>query len=170
MSDFTGTPVNTVMFDAFLSLIVGLLVFAGTQAINAVFAISVTALYIAYAIPIVARFTGKNNFKPGPFSLGIFGLPVAVVSVFFMVFLGIAFLFPTTPQTDVQNMNYTIVVLGGVLLLSLVWYYAPVVGGVHWFEGPRANVVLAQPEFEVDNELEKPGSASGKTGTKMDED
>ena len=44
------------------------------------------------------------------------------------------FLFPTTPQTDVENMNYTIVVLGGVLLLSLVWYFAPVVGGINWFK------------------------------------
>jgi amino acid transporter len=55
MSKTTGTPVNTVIFDASLSLVTGLLVFAGPQAINAVFAISVTALYVAYAIPIVAR-------------------------------------------------------------------------------------------------------------------
>lgn len=72
MNDFTGTPVNTVLFDAFFSLLLGLLVFAGEQAINAVFAISITALYIAYAIPIAARFLGDNNFKPGPFNLGIF--------------------------------------------------------------------------------------------------
>ncbi|KAJ7160761.1 amino acid/polyamine transporter I [Mycena filopes] len=177
MSSLTGTPVNTVIFDAFLSLIVGLLVFAGPQAINAVFAISVTALYIAYSIPIVARFTGDNNFKPGPFSLGIFSLPVAMISVLFMLFMGIAFLFPTTPQTDVQNMNYTIVVLGGVLLLSIFWYYAPVVGGVHWFQGPRANIVLAEPELdtsladpELDTESEKHGFDSGKAGpSKMDE-
>ncbi|KAJ7830506.1 amino acid/polyamine transporter I [Mycena olivaceomarginata] len=146
MSKTTGTPVNTVIFDASLSLITGLLVFAGPQAINAVFAISVTALYVAYAIPIVARFAGKNDFKPGPFSLGVFSLPVAIVAVLFMLFMGTVFLFPTTPQTDVQDMNYTIVVLGGVLLLSLVWYYAPVVGGVHWFKGPIANIVLAEAD------------------------
>ena len=37
-------------------------------------------------------------------------------------------------------MNYTVVVLGGVLILSLVWYYFPVYGGVHWFTGPVPNV------------------------------
>lgn len=37
-------------------------------------------------------------------------------------------------------MNYTIVVLGGILVLSLVWYYFPVYGGVHWFTGPVPNV------------------------------
>ncbi|KAJ6619034.1 APC amino acid permease [Mycena sp. CBHHK59/15] len=156
MNSFTRTPVNTVVFDAFFSLILGLLVFAGPQAINAVFAISVTALYIAYAIPIVARFAGNNDFKPGPFNLGVFSLPVAVVSVLFMLFLGIAFLFPTSPQTDVADMNYTIVVLGGVLFLSVVWYYLPVVGGVHWFKGPVATVVLPnEAESEREPELEK---------------
>jgi amino acid transporter len=72
MSKFTKTPVNTVLFDAFFSLLLGLLAFAGPQAINAVFAISVTALYVAYAIPIVARFVGDNDFQPGPFTLGVF--------------------------------------------------------------------------------------------------
>lgn len=72
MDSYTGTPVNTVWFVAFGSIALGLLAFAGDQAINAVFTISTTALYIAYAIPICARFMGKNDFKPGPFSLGRF--------------------------------------------------------------------------------------------------
>ena len=37
-------------------------------------------------------------------------------------------------------MNYTVVVLGSVFILSLVWYYFPVYGGVHWFEGPVPTV------------------------------
>jgi len=57
-----------------------------------------------------------------------------------MIFMDIVFFFPTTPQTDVANMNYTLVVLGGVLCLSVVWYYFPVYGGVHWFTGPVPNV------------------------------
>lgn len=70
MNSYTGTPVNTVVFVAGLALLLGLLAFAGTVAIDAVFAISVTALYIAYAIPISARWLGDNQFKPGPFNLG----------------------------------------------------------------------------------------------------
>lgn len=72
MNSYTKTPVNTVWFCAFFAIILGLLAFAGQQAINAVFSISVIALYVAYAIPIVARFTFNNNFKPGPFNLGVF--------------------------------------------------------------------------------------------------
>jgi amino acid transporter len=72
MNGYTKTPVNTVWFDAGVALLLGLLAFAGTQAINAVFAISVNGLYIAYSIPIAARFLGENDFKPGPFNLGVF--------------------------------------------------------------------------------------------------
>jgi len=140
MNAFTGTPVNSVWFDAVLALVLGLLAFAGTQAINAVFAISVTALYVAYAVPVIARFLCTNDFKPGPFSLGIFGLPIAATAVLFMAFLGTVFLFPATPNTSVANMNYTVVVLGGVLLLSIIWYYFPKYGGVHWFTGPLRTV------------------------------
>jgi hypothetical protein len=67
-------------------------------------------------------------------------LPVAIISVSFMAFMDIVFCFPTTPQTDAPDMNYTAVVLGGTLLLSVLWYYFPVYGGVHWFTGPVPNV------------------------------
>lgn len=163
MNSYTKTPVNSVWYDAGLALALGLLSFAGTQAVNAVFAISVTGLYIAYSIPIAARFLGDNDFKPGPFNLGIFAspflqnmtrfaelilqsLPVGTVSVLFMAFLATVFLFPSTPQTNVATMNYTVVVLGGVMILSVVWYYLPKYGGVHWFRGPISNIGTSSRE------------------------
>ena len=71
MNAYTGTPVNTVWFDCAFAVLVGLLSLLGSMAISAVFTISVTALYVAYIIPIVSRFVFKNDFKPGPFSLGV---------------------------------------------------------------------------------------------------
>ncbi|KAL1938951.1 hypothetical protein VTO73DRAFT_11104 [Trametes versicolor] len=136
MNSFTKTPVNTVWFVAASSIALGLLAFAGDSAINAIFSMSVVALYVAYAIPIAARFLGDNDFAPGPFTLGRFSAPVAVIAVLWMLFMGVVFLFPSSPGPDVADMNYTVVVLGGVLFLSLVWYYFPKYGGVHWFTGP----------------------------------
>lgn len=54
--------------------------------------------------------------------------------------MSVVFLFPTSPAPGVNGMNYTVVVLFGTLFLSLVWYYFPVYGGVHWFTGPVATV------------------------------
>ncbi|PPQ75223.1 hypothetical protein CVT26_008308, partial [Gymnopilus dilepis] len=143
MNSFTKTPVNTVWYDALLSVALGLLVFAGTQAINAVFALSIVSLYYAYAVPIAARFLGDNEFKPGPFYTGIFSIPIGVTAVLFMAFMSTVFLFPTTPQTNVQDMNYTIVVFGGVMILSLIYYYLPKYGGKNWFTGPVSNIDIA---------------------------
>ena len=50
--------------------------------------------------------------------------------------MGIVFMFPSSPQTNSANMNYTVVVDGGVMILALIYYYFPKYGGVHWFTGP----------------------------------
>ncbi|KAL0065445.1 hypothetical protein AAF712_007509 [Marasmius tenuissimus] len=147
MNSYTETPVNTVIFDAAGALLMGLLAFAGDSAITAVFTIGITALYVAYAIPMVARFVGKNDFKPGPFSLGVFSFPVAMIAVVFMLVLGIVFLFPTTPQPTAADMNYSVVVFGGVMVLSVLWYYFPKYGGVHWFTGPVTTISKEAPEL-----------------------
>jgi amino acid transporter len=70
MNSYTKTPVNAVWFCCISSILLGLLVFAGEQAIGAVFALSIVGLYVAYAIPIAARFVFENDYKPGPFNLG----------------------------------------------------------------------------------------------------
>jgi hypothetical protein len=59
-----------------------------------------------------------------------------------MLFLGIVFLFPGGPTADATAMNYSVVVVGGIMILSLLWYYCPKYGGVHWFKGPIPNIEL----------------------------
>lgn len=82
MNTFTGTPVNAVWFDCVLALLIGLLALVGGAAINAVFTIAVTATYVEHVTPIVSRFAFENDFKPGPFSLGVFVSSIPCRSVF----------------------------------------------------------------------------------------
>lgn len=140
INSYTQTPVNTVWFDAVFVLVIGLLAFVSTEAINAVFTIGITASYVSYITPITTRFAFKNGFKPGPFHLGKLSFPIAAIAVSSMVFMIIVFFFPSTPQTTAQEMNYTVVVLGGYMALAISWYYCPVYGSVHWFNGPVANL------------------------------
>jgi len=72
--------------------------------------------------------------------MSVQSFPVAAVAVSWMIFMNIIFFFPTTPQTTAQEMNYTVVVLGGFMSLAIFWYYCPVYGGVHWFNGPVSNL------------------------------
>jgi amino acid permease (GABA permease) len=150
INDYTKTPVNTVWFDTAFVLIVGLLAFVSTAAINAVFTIGLTASYVSYITPITTRFAFKNDFKPGPFHLGKLSFPVAAIAVSSMVFMIIVFFFPSTPQTTAQEMNYTVVVLGGYMTLAIFWYYCPVYGGVHWFNGPIANLTPSMEDGRKD--------------------
>lgn len=155
INGYTRTPVNTVWFDAALALAIGLLAFAGTQAIDAVFTIAVTASYVSYITPIATRFVFKNDFKPGPFNLGRLSFPIATIAVSWMVFMIIIFFFPSTAQINAQAMNYTVVVLGGYMSLSVFWYYCPVYGGVHWFNGPKSNFAPAIKGGDEDSVCER---------------
>ncbi|KAH9021102.1 amino acid/polyamine transporter I [Lactarius deliciosus] len=165
MNSYTKTPVNSVWFSAAGAIALGALVFAGTQAINAVFAISVTALYVAYSIPISARWIWRkeNGWTPGAFSLGAWSGLCAFISVTWMMSMSIVFFFPTTEHTNAQEMNYTVVVLGGVLTLSLIWFYFPVYGGVHWFKGPVRTVEGHAPQkwaTELEQDVKEGGTDS----------
>jgi len=80
---YTQIPANTVWFEAILVISLGFLAFAGAHAISAVLALSVTALYVDYSTPIGARIVSRTSFKPGPFSLGIWG------SKFFFLMLSV---------------------------------------------------------------------------------
>ncbi|KAF9043782.1 amino acid transporter [Hymenopellis radicata] len=134
----TGTPTHAVWTCGALVLLLGAIAFAGPSAIGAVFSLVVTSQYVSYMIPITARFVVKREkeTKPGPFSLGILSLPVAAVAVVWMFFTTVVFMFPLTSAPTVGNMNYTVVVQGGVLVLATIYFYLPRYGGRHWFKGP----------------------------------
>ena len=65
---------------------------------------------------------------------------MAIVALLWMAFSITILMFPTTLTVIGADMNYTVVVLFGTLILSVAWYYCPVYGGVHWFTGPIATI------------------------------
>jgi hypothetical protein len=75
-------------------------------------------------------------------------LPVAMVASLFMSFLSTIVLFPISLHTDMNDMNYTAVILGGIIIISVVCYYFPKYGGVHWFTGPILDINLSSIAME----------------------
>ena len=71
--------------------------------------------------------------------------------------MSIVVMFPTSPDPTADTMNYTVVVLGGVLILALAYFYFPVYGGVYWFEGPVRNI-----SADVVKKMEKAVGGSDK--------
>ncbi|KAL1746178.1 amino acid permease-domain-containing protein [Schizophyllum fasciatum] len=163
MNPRTKTPVLAVCFVALGALLLGLISFAGSVAITAVFTMSVVCQYIGFTVPIVARWVGGTKFVPGPFSLGKLSLPVSIIAASYMTFMIVVFLFPADPAPEAPTMNWSVVVVGGVLLLSLGYYYLPVYGGTHWFTGPVSTIENHGPDIHEHDDAEKRGEA-GKEG------
>jgi len=137
-------------------MLFGLFSFAGSEAIGAVFTMAVVCIFIAFSIPIAARHLGGREFVPGPFTLGklvrklklkpnlffqiqcisIQSAPISFIAVSFMSFIIVIFMFPSNTNPDADTMNYTVVVVGGILGSSVMYYFFPKYGGRYWFTGP----------------------------------
>ncbi|KAG7452001.1 amino acid transporter [Guyanagaster necrorhizus] len=140
INSYTGTPTNCVCVCAFIAALLGLLSFAGTTAIGAIFTMGIACQYVCYCTPVVARFIGGQSFTPGPFNLGRASGPVAFFASAFMIFMIVVLCFPTTPGPAAQDMNYSSVVVGGTIIMASMYYF---VSGRFWFAGP---VVTLQDE------------------------
>ncbi|KAJ7697014.1 hypothetical protein B0H17DRAFT_928678, partial [Mycena rosella] len=134
INSVTGTPVRCVWFSATCAALLGLIIFAGCCRCT------------FHARRRRAIFLGGQPFKKGPFHLGVFSKPVAIIAVLWMWFMAVVLMFPSAPNPSAETMNDTVVVMGGVLFLAAVYYLFPNYGGRHWFQGPVSNAQLDQDE------------------------
>lgn len=140
----TKTPVNAVLLNATLGILMCLLILAGYVAIGALFSIGAIAQFVAFALPIAIRvFFVGNRFRKGPWHLGPFGPYIGGLGVSFVLLMVPILCLPSVTGSDLtpELMNWTCLVWGGPMLAVLVWW---VVDAHRWFTGPRVNVEHAQ--------------------------
>ncbi len=120
----------------------------------AVVTIGVVGLYVAFAIPIFLRWRAGDSFAQGSWNLGNKWKWMAPVAVAEIVITSIIALLPGSPAAVPWNssfawryVNYTPIVVFGVLLAITIWWYA---SAKNWFTGPRTTIDL--PEGVVDAE------------------
>nr|GAT56559.1 predicted protein [Mycena chlorophos] len=132
-----AVPGYAVWFVMFWSAILGLLGFS-VAALTSLAGASVIGLYTSYAAPIFLRITsGRDKLRPGPFSLGRWGVPIGVVAVSWVSFVVVFLVFPAGQTVDAVSMNYAVVIIGSVFIFaSLSW----VTSARHWFRGPVRTV------------------------------
>ena len=136
----TQTPVNAVWFNTSLGILMTLLIFGGTYAIAAIFSIAAVAAFVAFTIPIFIRiFFVGNRFRPGPWNLGRFSLPIGCCACAFVMLMVPILCFPALTGADLsaQGMNWTVVVYGGPMTCAMIWW---VVDARKWFNGPKVNI------------------------------
>ncbi|KAK9802033.1 hypothetical protein WJX73_003935 [Symbiochloris irregularis] len=112
VSRSTKTPRRAVWLSVGIALIMGLPMADSQDAFNnGVLSVVTVVLQISYGIPIAFKLTiGRQNFKPGPFSLGRYSLACNGIAVFWVVVSSAALLTPNL---------------------------YPITGARHWFTGHR---------------------------------
>jgi amino acid transporter len=136
----TFTPVNAVWFNCIIGILLCFLIFAGSIAIGAIFSVGAIAAYVAFTIPIIIRvyFVG-NRFRRGPWHMGRFSRPIGAFGSAFVIVMLPILCFPSTVGSDLvpQDMNWTVVVYGGPMVLVSLWW---AISARKWFKGPKINV------------------------------
>ena len=97
----THTPVNAVWFNVTIGCCMILLIFGGTLTVGALFSIGAIAAFIAFTTPIFIRvFFVGNRFRPGPWNLGRFSLPVGCLASAFVALMVPILCLPSVTGSD----------------------------------------------------------------------
>jgi amino acid transporter len=157
-------PANGVMVTAVIAAIITLPAIVAVKipvngqdvpspvAFFAVVSIGVVGLYLCFAVPIYYRWKAGDSFVQGSWNLGTkwkWMCPVAVIEI--IVTSAVA-MFPTSlggmpwdPSFEWKFVNYTPLLVGGVLLLLWIYWHASV---KNWFTGPIKQVDETGEELE----------------------
>ncbi|GAB5895266.1 MULTISPECIES: amino acid permease [Mycolicibacterium] len=148
----TKVPANGVMITATIAAIITLPALVPVEingapvpvAFFAVVSIGVVGLYLCFAVPIYYRWKAGDSFEQGRWNLGSkykWMAPVAIVEI---IVTSIIAMFPTSlggmpwdPSFEWKFVNYTPLLVGGVLVLLFVYWHVSV---KHWFTGPIKQV------------------------------
>lgn len=177
----TQTPVNAVWFNTVIGILMTLLIFGGTVAIGAIFSIAAVAAFVAFTIPIFIRvFFVGNRFRPGPWTLGRWSIPIGTMACAFVMLMVPILCFPALIGSDLEyvdsstqlkipctadfgsptTMNWTALVYGAPMLGSLIWW---VVSARKWFKGPKVNIehaMLGREGNVIEGHEESGGSSA----------
>lgn len=84
-------------------------------------------------MPILLRVIYRDRFVRGPFHLGAFSYPVALIGVVWICFITIALILPEENPVSSTSLNYAVVAVGIVLVYSLGFW---AISARKWFKGP----------------------------------
>ncbi|PIA30110.1 hypothetical protein AQUCO_05700079v1 [Aquilegia coerulea] len=131
-------PINAVWFSAAMCFCMGLPSLGSLVAFQAMVSIATLGLYIAYAVPIFLRVTfARKSFVLGAFNLGHYGVLVGAVAVIWVATITVLFCLPVAYPITRETFNYSPVVVGGVLILTVSSWF---LSARHWFKGPVISI------------------------------
>ncbi|KAI6126824.1 amino acid transporter [Pisolithus sp. B1] len=112
-------------------------------AFNAILSSAAIAVMLSYLQPITIRVFWPDSLpEPGPFRLGKWSWGVNFLSFLFSAFICGLFVLPTVYPVNALNMNYSVVAIGGVIVVVTVNWFS---WGHRSFSGPMRTYTLEKP-------------------------
>jgi len=131
-------PVRAIVALTVVEMLLGLIYLGNSTAFNAILSMSVLGMYASYLVPIIYMIVyGRKNLKKsqyGPFKLGNgLGQAINVIAVAWLLLSIVFCTFPSVQPVTAQNMNYSVVVMGGWLFFGGIFYFG---FGKQVYKGP----------------------------------
>ncbi|KAI9288839.1 amino acid/polyamine transporter I [Umbelopsis sp. AD052] len=134
LNDKTKSPVWAVWFNIVVAGLLGLLFIINSTAYTAIVSVNTIGSQLSYFFPILLRITiSRKTFVSGPWKLGVFAVPLGVISCLWLLFTCVLFILPTVAPIDAENMNYAILPFVVIMGASTLYYY---LFARKWFTGP----------------------------------
>lgn len=111
-----------------------------SAAFNAIVSLVVAGFFSSYIIAIVLILYRRIRGDPlrwGPWRMGIVGIPVNIIAIIYSIIVMVFSFFPGTSTVTLVTMNWSCLVFGGVMILSILLY---MVHGHKVYRGPIIEV------------------------------
>ena len=121
-------PVRICVLLTMLQALLGLLYIGNTTAFNAVLSMAILGIYASYVLPIAYMLVYGRSPSPhrivrfGPFSLGRWGPAINIIALLWGTMAMLFSMFPSLQPVTPENMNYSSVVVGGWVMLGVIYY------------------------------------------------
>ncbi|KAI1267708.1 putative amino acid transporter [Xylariaceae sp. FL1019] len=135
VNESLSCPVPATLFVCIFATGLGAIPLGSSSAFLALTGSFIVLTTVSYAIPFAANIlTGRKYFPPGPFHLGKFGYAINATAILLIALFDIFFLFPYELPTTVESMNYTSVILVGIVAVSVAWWF---IHATRHYPGPK---------------------------------
>ncbi|KAJ5514330.1 Amino acid/polyamine transporter I [Penicillium fimorum] len=136
-------PVRATVAMSALVTCLGCIYIGSTTAFQALISSFIVLSSLSYFGAIFPHvLSGRGNMVPGPFYMGQkLGMAVNILSLLYISVTVVFFCFPLVLPTTVRNMNYTSVIVVGLMVLTAFWW---VFRGRRQYRGPHYSFEAAE--------------------------
>lgn len=129
-------PFRAILLSVIIQVLLGLINIGSYFAFSAFVNSAAVTLYITYIVPVILgllkRMRGEH-IPYGPFQLGRWRTPIDIFAIIYTVFTSFFLLWPAEQKVNATYMNWSILLVGGIIVISVVWWF---VEGKKNFVGP----------------------------------